>query len=45
MSNCKWLSDDFYEICTNDKCPLCGDFCPLIVTPDVCKWEDRRDLK
>ena len=25
---CKWLSDDFMEICCNGDCPACTDFCP-----------------
>lgn len=41
---CKWLSDtDFDDVCTNDECPLCADYCPVADTPDVCKWEDRGD--
>lgn len=42
---CKWLSDDFSEICCNDQCPLCCDYCPVADVPGVCKWEDRGDLK
>lgn len=38
MSECKYYYD---EICTNDKCPLRADYCPVPNDPDVCKWEDR----
>lgn len=37
---CKW---EYSEICCNDKCPMCGDYCPVADTPGVCKWEDRGD--
>lgn len=38
---CKWLSDDFNEICVNADCPLCADFCPVSDTPGVCRYEER----
>lgn len=38
MSNCKWEQD---EVCVNADCPLCADFCPVIDTPGVCRFEDR----
>lgn len=34
---CKW---EFNEFCTNDACLLCADFCPLIYTHNVCKYEE-----
>lgn len=34
---CKWLSDDFSEICTNGDCPYCADFCPVTEYPEICK--------
>lgn len=33
---CKWLSDNYSEICTNADCPVCGDFCPLANYPSIC---------
>ncbi len=39
MSNeCIYCKD---EVCVNADCPLCADFCPVIDTPDLCKWEKR----
>ena len=35
---CKWEQD---EVCVNADCPLCADFCPVVFTPGVCRWEDR----
>ena len=35
---CEWCVD---EICTNDKCPLCCDFCPVQNEPGVCRFEER----
>lgn len=35
---CKWLSDDFDEICTNGDCPYCADFCPVTEHPEICKF-------
>lgn len=37
---CKWLSDDFNEICTNGDCPYCADFCPVTGNPEICKFMD-----
>lgn len=36
---CKWMADN--EICCNDKCPMCADFCPVTYEPGVCRYEDR----
>lgn len=36
---CKWMADN--EICCNDKCPMCADFCPVPYEPGVCRYEDR----
>lgn len=36
-SKCKW---ELNEVCVNDACPLCADFCPLIYTHNVCKYEE-----
>lgn len=35
---CKWLSDDFNEVCTNGDCPACSDFCPAVHHPGICKF-------
>lgn len=44
MSNqtkmCKWLSDDFDEICVNGECPACCDFCPCVHYPEICKYAE-----
>lgn len=34
---CKW---ELNEVCVNDACPLCADFCPLIYAHNVCKYEE-----
>lgn len=39
---CRWNRDEF---CTNANCPMRGDYCPVPDTPDVCKHEDRYDIK
>ena len=38
MTKCKWEQD---EVCVNASCPLCADFCPVIDTPGVCRFEER----
>ena len=38
MADCKYYYDEF---CVNDKCPLCADYCPVVDTENVCKWEER----
>ena len=38
MAECKYYYDEF---CVNDKCPLCADYCPVVDTENVCKWEER----
>lgn len=37
---CKWLSDDFSEICCNAVCPLCADFCKVAGVPEICRYEE-----
>lgn len=37
---CKYNKDDF---CTNDKCPMCADYCPVPDFEGVCKYEYRID--
>lgn len=43
MSACKWLSDDFSEICVNADCPICADFCPLTYYPWVCRYYEAAE--
>ena len=33
---CKWVSDDFSEICTNPDCDYIADFCPCTEHPQIC---------
>lgn len=37
---CKWLSDDFSEICTNVDCDYLADFCPCTEFPNVCRHSE-----
>lgn len=37
---CKWMNSET-EVCVNDACPMYCDFCPVVDTPDVCRYEDR----
>lgn len=37
---CKYNHDEF---CTNDQCPMRGDYCPVPTTDGVCKYEDREE--
>ena len=29
------------ELCTNDECPMCANFCPVPETEGICQYEDR----
>lgn len=42
MADCKWCHDEF---CTNDKCPMRGDYCPVPDVEFVCIYEDRNPSK
>lgn len=42
---CKWLSDDYDEICTNGDCPYCVGFCPVTEHPEICKFMDMYMVK
>ena len=42
---CKYLSDDFREICVNDDCPVCADFCPVANYPEICKFAEFEGQK
>ena len=35
---CKYC---YSEFCTNDRCPMCADYCPVPDTEGVCKYEER----
>jgi hypothetical protein len=37
---CKYLSDDFSEICTNVDCDYLADFCPCTEFPAVCRHSE-----
>ena len=37
---CKWLSDDFSEVCTNVDCDYLADFCPCTEFPNVCRHSE-----
>ena len=39
---CKYCKDEF---CVNDECPMCGDYCPVVYYPGVCKYEDVMPLE
>lgn len=38
MAECKWCYDEF---CTNDKCPMRADYCPVPNDEGVCRYEER----
>ena len=38
MADCKWMRD---EICVNDQCPMCADYCPVADYEGVCRFEER----
>ena len=40
MADCKWMQD---EMCVNDKCPLCADYCPVPDVEGVCRHEERTE--
>ena len=40
---CKWLSDDFSEVCVNGYCPYCADWCPVTLNPEICKYYEECD--
>lgn len=42
-NSCKYLSDDFNEICCNDSCPARADFCPTVNYPGLCKYEQPKE--
>ena len=39
MADCKYCQGD--EVCVNDDCPMCCDFCPVVDVPGVCRFEER----
>ena len=40
---CRFLSDDFNEICVNAESPVCADFCPCVNYPEICKYNATDD--
>ena len=40
---CKWLSDDFNEVCVNRDSPVCADFCPCCNYPEICKYMEPEE--
>ena len=34
---CKWCKG---EVCVNDKCPVVADFCPVVGTPQLCRYAE-----
>jgi hypothetical protein len=40
---CKWLSDDFNEVCTNADCDCVADFCPCVNWPQICVHSEEAD--
>ena len=42
MMECIYNED---EICTNDKCPMCADYCPVPDTEGICRYEEREEVK
>ena len=42
---CKYLSDDFNEICVNAESPVCADFCPTARYPYLCKLFEESEGK
>lgn len=41
--NCKWISDDFNEICVNGDCEARGDFCPCVNYFEICKYYEESE--
>ena len=37
---CKYCEN---EICVNDQCPMCANYCPVPDTDGVCKFEFREE--
>lgn len=33
------------EMCTNDQCPMCADYCPVPDIDGVCVYEERVEMK
>ena len=42
---CKWLSDDFSQVCVNADCPCCADFCPVTNYPEICKFAEMEETE
>jgi len=37
--NCEYERD---EICVNDACPYCADYCPVWEHPEICAYNELR---
>lgn len=37
---CEFCDEDT-EICVNGACPMRGDWCPVVYSPGVCKYDSR----
>ena len=42
---CKWLSDDYDEICVNADSPYVADFCPCVDLPRCCVHFEQQEEK
>ena len=40
---CKWLSDDYDEICVNADSPYVADFCPCVDLPRCCVYFEEKE--
>lgn len=37
---CIHPSDEFTAVCVSADCPVCGDFCPCLNYPEICKYAE-----
>lgn len=40
---CKWYSD--VDICVNDECPVCCDYCPCGEYQEICKYAEMVEVE
>ena len=45
MTTCKYLSDEYNEVCVNADSPACADFCPCANYPELCKYYEDVEEK
>lgn len=43
MSDFCSFADAKTEMCSNDRCPLFRDYCPVVYSPGVCKYDSREE--